>query len=261
MKAIIPLAGIGSRLKPHTRTQPKSLIPLAGKPILGHIMDRLVEAGVNDFVFVIGYLGDRIEQYITENYGQVKSTFVIQTLGRGIGHAVWLARDAFEADEKMLIVLGDTIFEADLASVLAAGGNALGVKKVEDPRQFGVAELSDSGLIARLSEKPVIPKSNLALVGLYAIEDTKALFGCLEYNIQNEIRTQNEYHLTDALQCMIAQGVPFQTFAVDSWFDCGKKDIILQSNRNLLRQVYQQQFAGFQKRNIIIPPVYIAPSA
>ena len=90
MKAIIPLAGIGSRLKPHTRTQPKSLIPLAGKPILGHIMDRLVEAGVTDFVFVIGYLGDRIEQYITENYGGYKSTFVIQTLGRGIGHAVWL---------------------------------------------------------------------------------------------------------------------------------------------------------------------------
>lgn len=261
MKAIIPLAGIGSRLKPHTRTQPKSLIPLAGKPILGHIMDRLVEAGVKEFVFVIGYLGDRIEQYITENYGQYKSTFVIQTLGRGIGHAVWLARESFSDGEKMLIVLGDTIFEADLASVLAAGGNALGVKKVEDPRQFGVAELNDDGLIARLSEKPVIPKSNLALVGLYAIEDTSALFGCLEYNIQHEIRTQNEYHLTDALQCMIAQGAAFRTFAVDSWFDCGKKDIILQTNRNLLRQIDQQQFAVFCKGNIIIPPVHIATSA
>lgn len=261
MKAIIPLAGIGSRLKPHTRTQPKSLIPLAGKPILGHIMDRLVEAGVKEFVFVIGYLGDRIEQYITENYGQYQSTFVIQTLGRGIGHAVWLTRESFAAGEKMLIVLGDTIFEADLASVLAAGGNALGVKKVEDPRQFGVAELDEAGLIARLSEKPVIPKSNLALVGLYAIEDTRALFDCLEYNIQNEIRTQNEYHLTDALQCMIAQGVAFRTFGVDTWFDCGKKDIILQTNRNLLRQVDQQQFAGFNKGNIIIQPVHIAVSA
>jgi glucose-1-phosphate thymidylyltransferase len=261
MKAIIPLAGIGSRLKPHTRTQPKSLIPLAGKPILGHIMDRLVEAGVSDFVFVIGYLGDRIEQYITENYGQYKSTFVIQTLGRGIGHAVWLARESFGAGEKMLIVLGDTIFEADLAGVLAAGGNALGGKKGEDPGQVGVAELDETGKIARLSEKPVIPKSNLALVGLYAIEDTKALFSCLEYNIQNEIRTQNEYHLTDALQCMIAQGVVFETFAVDTWFDCGKKDIILQTNRNLLRQVDQQQFAGFNKGNIIIPPVHIAVTA
>ena len=145
MKAIIPLAGIGSRLKPHTRTQPKSLIPLAGKPILGHIMDRLVEAGVTDFVFVIGYLGDRIEQYITENYGGYKSTFVIQTLGRGIGHAVWLAREEFASGERMMIVLGDTIFEADFKSVLAQGGNALGVKKVEDPRLFGVAELDEAG--------------------------------------------------------------------------------------------------------------------
>ena len=171
MKAVIPLAGMGSRLKPHTRTQPKSLIPLAGKPILGHIMDRLVEAGVTEFVFVIGYLGDRIEQYIAEQYGQYKSTFVIQTLGKGIGHAVWLTRDAFSADEGLLIVLGDTIFEADIAGVFAKGGNALGVRKVEDPRQFGVAELKENGQILRLSEKPLIPKSNLALVGLYYIEN------------------------------------------------------------------------------------------
>jgi glucose-1-phosphate thymidylyltransferase len=261
MKAIIPLAGIGSRLKPHTRTQPKSLIPLAGKPILGHIMDRLVEAGVTDFVFVIGYLGDRIEQYITENYGQYKSTFVIQTLGRGIGHAVWFAREEFASGERMMIVLGDTIFEADFKSVLAQGGNALGVKKVEDPRLFGVAELDESGKISRLSEKPLIPKSNLALVGLYVIEDTESLFDCLDYNIQNEIRTQNEFHLTDALQCMIARGVEFRTFAVDTWFDCGKKDIILQTNRNLLRQVDQHQFANFERGNIIIQPVHIAATA
>lgn len=261
MKAIIPLAGIGSRLKPHTRTQPKSLIPLAGKPILGHIMDNLVEAGIEDFVFVIGYLGDRIEQYISENYGQYRSTFVMQTLGRGIGHAIWLARENFDANERMLIVLGDTIFEADLKGVIAGGGNALGVKKVEDPRQFGVAELNDGGLIVKLSEKPLIPKSNLALVGLYVIEDTAALFRCLDFNIQNEIRTQNEFHLTDALQCMIGEGVHFKTFAVDTWFDCGKKDIILQTNRNLLKQIDQQQFALFNKANIIIQPVHIAASA
>lgn len=261
MKAIIPLAGIGSRLKPHTRTQPKSLIPLAGKPILGHIMDRLAEAGVSEFVFVIGYLGDRIEQYIRENYGQYQSTFVIQTLGKGIGHAIWLAREEFVDGHSMVIVLGDTIFEADLKSAFSKGGNALGVKKVEDPRQFGVAELNDNGLIRRLSEKPVIPKSNLALVGLYFIEQTKELFDCLEYNIQNEIRTHNEYHLTDALQCMIDKGTEFHTFPVDTWFDCGKKDIILQTNKNLLKQVDQAQFKFFDNNNIIVPPVHIAATA
>ena len=261
MKAVIPLAGMGSRLKPHTRTQPKSLIPLAGKPILGHIMDRLVEAGVTEFVFVIGYLGDRIEQYIAEQYGQYQSTFVIQTLGKGIGHAVWLVRDTFSADEGLLIVLGDTIFEADIAGVFAKGGNALGVRKVEDPRQFGVAELKEDGHILRLSEKPLIPKSNLALVGLYYIENSADLFACLDYNIQHEIRTQNEFHLTDALQCMIDKGIGFTTFTVDTWFDCGQKDIILQTNRNLLKRVDQQAFVKFEKGNIIVPPVYISPTA
>ncbi len=261
MKAIIPVAGIGSRLKPHTRTQPKSLIPVAGKPILGHIMDRLVEEGIEEFVFVIGYLGDRIERYIQENYGNFKSEFVIQTLGKGIGHAIWLARDHFTENEPMMIILGDTIFEADFSHVLNGKTNALGVKKVEDPRLFGVAELKEDGTILKLSEKPQIPKSNLAAVGLYYIKDTQQLFECLEYLIQNDIKTQNEFHLTDALQCMIDRGSPFTTFAVDAWFDCGKKDIILQTNRNLLKRYGTADVSAFTKGNIIVPPVFIAPTA
>ncbi|MSP57864.1 MAG: nucleotidyl transferase [Flavobacteriales bacterium] len=261
MKAIIPLAGMGSRLKPHTRTQPKSMIPLAGKPILGHIMDRLIGAGVTEFVFVIGYLGDRIEQYITENYGKYTSTYVIQILGLGIGHAIWLAKDEFKGGQNMLVVLGDTIFETDFTHVFSNRENVLGVKKVEDPRLFGVAELNEDGIITKLVEKPSIPKSNLALVGLYYIQQTTELFECLDYNIKNDIRTQNEYHLTDALQRMIDQGVVFKSFPVDVWFDCGKKDIILQTNKNLLKRVDQELFRQFEKGNIIVSPVYIAPSA
>ncbi len=252
---------MGSRLKPHTRTQPKSMIPLAGKPILGHIMDRLIEAGVTEFVFVIGYLGDRIEQYITENYAKYKSTYVIQILGLGIGHAIWLAKDEFKEGHNMLIVLGDTIFETDFTDVFSNRENVLGVKKVEDPRLFGVAESNEEGIITKLVEKPNIPKSNLALVGLYYIQQTKELFECLDYNINNDIRTQNEYHLTDALQRMIDQGAVFKSFPVDVWFDCGKKDIILQTNKNLLKRVDQELFREFTKGNIIISPVYIAPSA
>jgi glucose-1-phosphate thymidylyltransferase len=261
MKAIIPVAGIGSRLRPHTKTQPKSLIPVAGKPILGHILDRLVEQGIEDFVFVIGYLGDRIEQYVRENYSNCKTEFVMQTLGKGIGHAIWLGREHFHEGEPMMIVLGDTIFEANFSHVLGADSNALGVKKVEDPRQFGVAELREDGTIHRLSEKPQIPKSNLAAVGLYYIKDTAMLFECLDYNIQNEIKTQNEFHLTDALQCMIDRGCKFTTFAVDAWFDCGKKDIILQTNRNLLKRRANEDYRQFSINNIIVPPVYIAASA
>lgn len=261
MKAIIPVAGIGSRLKPHTHTQPKSLIPVAGKPILGHIVDSLKEAGIREFVFIIGYLGDKIEQYITSQYTDCKSSFVIQTLGKGIGHAIWLARDEFDDDEPVLIVLGDTIFEADLKSVIAGNKSSLGVKKVEDPRLFGVAELDENGIINRLSEKPAIPRSNLALVGLYYIKEAEILKQCLEFNIDNEIKTQNEFHLTDALQCMINKGVKFETFGVESWFDCGKKEIILQTNRNLLRRGSNPVPKHLENGNIIVPPVYISPLA
>ena len=248
-------------MRAHTTTQPKSLIPVAGKPILGHIVDTLRAAGINDFVFIIGYLGDKIEQYITTQYSDCNSTFVIQTLGKGTGHAIWLARHVLEDDEPILIVLGDTIFEADLAKVMAGGVSSLGVKKVEDPRQFGVAELNEDGSIRKLVEKPSIPKSNLALVGLYYVQETKILKECLDYNIEHEIRTQNEFHLTDALQCMMEKGVRIGTFSVENWFDCGKKDIILQTNRNLLRRDGLPPIPeALLKNNIILPPVYIAPN-
>ncbi len=262
MKAIIPVAGIGSRLKPHTTTQPKSLIPVAGKPILGHILDTLIAAGVVDFVFIIGHLGDKIEQYISEHYTNVNATFVIQTLGKGTGHAIWLARNEIQDDEPVLIVLGDTIFETDLKSVLQEKVSSLGVKKVDDPRKFGVAELNEEGSIKRLIEKPAIPRSNLALVGLYHIRETALLKECLEYNITHDIRTQNEFHLTDALQCMMEKGVAMRTFAVENWFDCGKKEIILQTNRNLLRRDGLPEVpSALLKNNIIIPPVYIPATA
>ena len=166
MKAIIPVAGIGSRLRPHTHTQPKALIPVAGKPILGHIIDSLLEAGIKEYVFVIGYLGDKIENYITSHYKNIKAEFVIQTIGKGIGHAIWLCKDHIDKKDQTLIVLGDTIFDVDLKSVIKEKGTMLGIKKVQDPRAFGVAELDKNGFITRMIEKPAIPKSNLALVGL-----------------------------------------------------------------------------------------------
>jgi len=262
MKAIIPVAGIGSRLKPHTQTQPKSLIPVAGKPILGHIMDNLVSAGITEFVFVIGYLGDKIEHYLTENYKEYKLNFVIQTIGKGIGHAIWLTKDHINQEEPIFIVLGDTIFEADLSHVFKQEKSVLGVKKVEDPRSFGVAELDSEGMIKKLVEKPNIPHSNLALVGLYFIRETAILFECLQYNIENQIRYQNEFHLTDALECMVHKGISIGTFQVSTWFDCGKRDIILQTNKTLLKRLEKQSYSELVAQgNIIVPPVFIAKNA
>ncbi|MBC7425956.1 MAG: NTP transferase domain-containing protein [Bacteroidia bacterium] len=257
MKAIIPVAGIGTRLRPHTHTQPKSLIPVAGKPILAHIVDQLVSEGFTDFVFIIGYLGDKIEDYIVSNYPGINATFVIQTVGKGTGHAIWLAKDAIGKDEEIFIVLGDTICEINLKKVLSDQHSSLGVKKVDDPRQFGVAETDKDGFITKLVEKPNIPKSNLALVGLYKIKESAQLMNCLQHNIENNVRTQGEFHLTDGLMCMILQGVKFSTFDVESWFDCGKKEILLQTNQLLLKR---GNFTSYEAENvensIIVPPVY-----
>lgn len=260
MKAIIPVAGIGSRLRPHTHTQPKALIPVAGKPILAHILDNLIEAGFNDFVFIIGYMGDKIENYISQHYPDVKSEYVIQTMGKGIGYAIWLARDHVNADEEIFIVLGDTIFDVDLRSVIGSPESALGVKKVTDPRAFGVAVVDENGFITRLIEKPSIPKSNLALVGLYKIKEGKELMKALEYNIENNIRTQNEFHLTDGLMRMIENGTKFKTFDVNNWFDCGKKEILLETNAILLKRMEADGTSNNNYVNtIIIPPVHIGP--
>lgn len=257
MKAVIPVAGIGTRLRPHTHTQPKSLIPVAGKPILAHIVDQLVSAGVTDIVFIIGYLGDKIEEYITKNYPHITATFVIQTTGKGTGHAIWLAKDVIANDE-ILIVFGDTICEVNWQEVINSPFSTLGVKKVDDPRQFGVAEVNEQNIITRLVEKPAIPKSNLALVGIYKIKETEQLMNCLQNNIENNVKTQNEFHLTDALMCMVSMGFVFHTFKVDSWFDCGKKDILLQTNQLLLKRGnFAPKNSELVQNSIIIPPVFI----
>lgn len=262
MKAIIPVAGIGSRLRPHTHTQPKSLIPVAGKPILGHIVDGLLAAGIDEIVFIIGYLGDKIESYITQAYPKLKVDFVIQTTGKGIGHAIWLAKDLIPEAEDILIVLGDTIWDADLKKVMQSKYSSLGVMKVEDPREFGVAQLDEKGFIRTLVEKPRIPKSNLALIGVYYIKEASKLKAAIEYNIQNEVKTNNEFHLTDALMKMVSDGEKIDTFTVDAWFDCGKKDILLETNATLLKRQNPAIIASKKYKNtILIPPVHIASSA
>lgn len=258
MKAIIPVAGIGSRLRPHTHTQPKALVPVAGKPILGHIIDHLIKAGINEFIFVIGYLGDKVEHYVSSKYPDKKIHFVIQGHKEGVGHALWMANDLIENEDEILIVLGDTIFNANLQEVFDIPNSVLGVKKVADPRNFGVAELDENGIITRVVEKPAIPKSNLALVGLYKIKEGKALMNALDYNIQNNVRTNEEFQLTDGIMRMIEQGTKFSTFTVDDWYDCGKKEVLLATNAMLLNR-NKEAFSNYTFENtIIIPPVSIA---
>lgn len=257
MKAIIPVAGIGSRLRPHTHTQPKALVPVAGKPILGHIVDSLKEVGINEFIFVIGYLGDKIQSYVIEKYPELNKHFVVQAQKEGIGHAIWTAKEFVKADDQLLIVLGDTIFDVHLSEFVNLPISAIGVKKVEDPRNFGVVESDEEGYIMRLVEKPIIPKSNMAMVGLYKIKEGKLLMDTLDENIKNNLRTYNEFQLTDALMNMVQKGTKIQSFKVEEWYDCGKKEVLLATNAMLLSRQNLPQNYSFNN-TIIIPPVSIA---
>lgn len=256
MKAIIPVAGAGTKLRPHTYTQPKALIPLAGKTILSIIIDQLKDAGITDFIFIIGYLGEKIQDYVLDNYPELTCNFITQGERHGIGHAIDLTKDIVGQDE-ILIVLGDTIAEYDVKEILQSPYSMLGIKKVDDPRNFGVAEIEDDGFISRVVEKPSIPKSNMALVGVYKIKETNFMYSCLDKIVQGKT-SYEDFNLTDALECMIGHGAKFQSFKVTNWFDCGRKESLLESNAILLKKFGSKgQEADKYKNTIIIPPVSI----
>jgi glucose-1-phosphate thymidylyltransferase len=255
MRAIIPVAGAGSRLRPHTFTLPKVLLNVGGKPIVGHILDRIIENGFDEATIIVGYLGDMIKDYVVKHYS-IKIDFVEQEERLGLGHAIYLTRHTF-SDDPILIILGDTIFDVDLRALMHSENSVLGVKEVDDPRRFGVAEL-ENGVIRRLVEKPEDPRSNLALVGIYYIKHPNVLMECLRDEIKGNIRTRGEFQLTDALQMMIERGERMTTFGIEGWFDCGKPETLLETNRHLLDM---QQSAVGTTDVVVRPPVFISPRA
>ena len=258
MKAIIPVAGAGTKLRPHTYTQPKALIPLAGKTILSIIVDQLHEAGINDFIFIIGYLGEKIQDYVQKKYPDLNCHFVQQNERYGIGHAINLTRE-FVGNDEVMIVLGDTIADYNVREIIDSPISMLGIKKVDDPRDFGVAEIDENGLISRVVEKPSIPKSNMALVGVYKIKETDFMFSCLEKLIVHKDKGYDEFSLTEALECMMQRGASFKAFKVTNWFDCGKKETLLESNATLLKKFGGNVSQEHHFENtVIIPPVSIA---
>lgn len=256
LRAIIPAAGFGTRLKPHTFSLPKVLLNVGGKPILGHIIEKLLSEQIYNATFVVGYLGEKIVEYVKKYYPELNSNFVTQDIALGLGHAIHVAVPTIK-EEEIFIILGDTIFDVDLHSVFQKKMSSLGVKYVEDPSRFGVAVCND-GLISKLIEKPQTPISKLALVGLYYIRNTNLMIESLNELFEKEIKTKGEYQLTDALQLMIEKGEQFTTFNVDGWYDCGKSETLLSTNRFLL------ETKGTNRKvdnNVIIDPVYISESA
>lgn len=260
MKAIIPVAGAGTRLRPLTYTQPKPLIPVAGKPIISFIVDQLVEVGVRDFVFIIGYLGEKIKNFIESAYPELNKEFVVQEERLGSAHAIWTARGKIKDADEVIIFFGDVIVDLDFKKVLNMPESVLGVKKVEDPREFGVVEHEEGNVVKRVVEKPRIPKSDMAMVGFYKIKEVGQLLDALDFNITHNIRSYGEFPLTDALMRMIEKGVKFKSIVVDNWFNCGKKEVLLETNAILLdREGYASHDIDLPNfdNSIIIHPVSI----
>jgi len=255
--AVIPVAGIGTRLRPHTHTVPKALIPVAGKPILGHILDQVIGAGVDDVVLVVGYLGEKIESWVRENY-RIRARFVRQEQALGNGHAIYVAREHL-GDQPVLIILGDTIFRGDFRAILGSDDSLIGIRAVDDPRRFGVVNVDANGLVRKFVEKPSVPESNLAIVGVYYLTNGALLRRCLERLVDENHASLGEYWLVDALQFYVDAGERVRTFPGEEWYDCGTAQALLDANRALLN-VLQPPF-GEVPGSLIHPPVAIAPSA
>ena len=236
MKAVIPAAGRGTRLFPQTHTKPKPMVRVAGKPILGHILDGVVDSPIDDVVIVVGVMREHVVEYVTDEYGDdLAVEFAEQERTEGLGHCVYQTRGHFDG-EAMCILLGDMLFETDLESFIDAHtalgdvDGSIGVKRVDEPSNYGIVTMDASGdRIEALVEKPADPPSDLAISGIYFIEDTDGLFDALGTLVDNDVRgAGDEYQLTDGLQRMLDTGAELGTFEVKDWYDCGRPETLLE---------------------------------
>lgn len=257
MKVIIPLAGKGTRLRPHTHTKAKPLFHVAGNSVLGHILDDIKEnKDIEEIIFIVGYLGDQIENYVRKNYPQFKSTFVEQKELKGQAHAIKLAQPYINTDDQVVIWFVDTISDAkleDLNKVEEDG--AIFLKRVDDPRRFGQHKVDDNGIIIQNKEKADPPISDLVNIGLYYVKNSKLMFECIDELIEKNMQTKGEFFLMDAFQIMMDKGAKFRALEINVWEDCGKPDAILKTNKYFLDNGRTKKEEG--KNSLIIPPVYI----
>jgi glucose-1-phosphate thymidylyltransferase len=256
MKVILPLAGLGTRMRPHTWSKPKPLLSMAGKPVLGHILDKLAPLNVQEVVFIVGWLGDQIEKYVGAHY-DYKARYVEQKELKGQAHAIYLAHESLSGP--CLIIFVDTLFEADLTTLEASDADVvMFVQEVEDPRRFGVA-VQEEGRVVRLIEKPDSMEHRDAVVGIYYIREGAELVSAIEHLMEHDMQTKGEFYLADAIQVMIDRGAHAIAQQVDVWEDCGQPDAVLKTHRYLLDTGHTQEI---EVRNaVIIPPVHIAHTA
>ncbi|MHB1223512.1 MAG: sugar phosphate nucleotidyltransferase [Gemmatimonadaceae bacterium] len=234
MKVIIPLAGKGTRLRPHTHVTPKPMLRVAGKPVMDYILEDLERLGdIEQIVYITGHLKEKVEEHVHAT-SNIPSVFVEQLVQDGTAGAVALAREY--VDQPVLIIFVDTIFDADLGVVKDSDADGIiWVKEVDDYQRFGVVVTDDSGAMTRIVEKPSEPISKRANIGLYYIRNWKLLFEAIDY-VLTQPQNKGEYYLTDAFQYMIDHGARLQVIDVEGWYDAGKLDTLLDTNRVMLEK-------------------------
>jgi glucose-1-phosphate thymidylyltransferase len=259
MKVIVPVAGKGTRLRPHTHTKPKSLVRVAGKPILGHLIDRIRSLPMEELILIIDPDESKeasIRQFLDAT-APVAVRYVRQTELKGPAHAIFLARQYIDQD--VLIIFNDTLFDADLSQIgTHQADGIIWVREVDDPRRFGLVEL-EGDRIVRLVEKPEVPPSNLAMIGMYYLKDGPGLMQRIERVMHAGRTVKGEFYLPDPLQLMLDEDYHLEAATVQGWYDCGTIEALLDTNRVLLENGHQRLIDTSE--SVIIPPVCIEAGA
>ncbi|CAA9328698.1 MAG: Glucose-1-phosphate thymidylyltransferase [uncultured Gemmatimonadaceae bacterium] len=255
MKVIIPLAGKGTRLRPHTHVTPKPMLRVAGKPVMDYVLDDVRALGdVEQVVYITGHLKEKVEAHARTKYADMPAVFVEQQVQDGTAGAVNLARPY--VDQPVLIVFVDTIFDADLSAVHTVDADGIiWVKEVEDYQRFGVVVADGAGNMTKIVEKPKTPISKRANIGLYYIRNWRLLFEGIDH-VLAQPTNQGEYYLTDAFQYMIDKGAKIRVVDVAGWYDAGKLDTLIETNQAMLARGHARRPADVGTARIV-DPVYI----
>lgn len=264
LKIIIPMAGWGTRMRPHTWSKPKPLVSVAGKTSFDHLMDMfktVPNPKKTEYVFIIGsFLGEQIPVYVQKNYPHITAHYVVQEEMKGQSHALWLARHHLHGPT--IMVFSDTLLETDFSFLTAEECDGVAwVKAVPDPRRFGVAEVKDA-CISRLIEKPQTMENNLALVGCYYFKKGEDLVAAISEQMKRGIALKGEYFLADAINIMLDYGARMRTNSVDVWLDTGTIEATLETNKYMLEHGSDNSSEVAKRPGVtIIPPVFVHPSA
>jgi glucose-1-phosphate thymidylyltransferase len=264
LKIAVPMAGLGTRMRPHTWSKPKPLISMAGRTVLDYVLEQFdtIPASMDvEYVFIIGPQGDLVKEYMEERYPEKKVHYVLQAEMRGQSDALYQAREYLTGP--MIMGFADTLVETDFSFLDGEQSDAVAwVKPVPDPRRFGVAEVNEQGLVTRLIEKPQDVDNNLAVVGFYYFRSAESLLAAIEEQMQRQITLKNEFFLADAINVLLEGGARMTTQKVDVWLDAGTPESVLQTNQYLLDHGRDNSQQAAARGNLtIIPPVFIHETA